>query len=240
MRCGDELIKLQKRLTTIADMVIKDKAVADIGADHALLSIYMMENKLISNAIVTDIIDGPYERARKAVSASPYREKIDVRKGDGIKVLKPYEVATVIIAGMGGDTIAQILSDDWEKAETYELFIFQPMSRPHVLRQLLAERGWTLSEERLVFENNKFFVILAYIPDNKPYKLTPLELDIGPMLLKNLYEHKDEYLQSFLTKYKNICDSLEKSTANQESDLIESYKDKLRELEELINGTCKG
>ena len=61
----------------------------------------MMENKLISNAIVTDMIDGPYERARKAVSASPYREKIDVRKGDGIKVLKPYEVATVIIAGMG-------------------------------------------------------------------------------------------------------------------------------------------
>ncbi|NLB88483.1 MAG: SAM-dependent methyltransferase [Syntrophomonadaceae bacterium] len=233
------MIKLPKRLTTIADMVIKEKAVADIGADHALLSIYMMENRLISNAIVTDIIDGPYERAKKAVNESSYRDRIEVRKGDGIKVLKPYEVATVIVAGMGGDTIAQILSDDWEKAETYERFILQPMSRPHVLRQLLAERGWTLSEEKLVYENNKFFVILVYTPDDNPYKLTPLELDIGPILLEITYDYKREYLQSFLTKYKNISNSLSKSTTNQEVDLLESIKEKIKELEGLINDIDK-
>lgn len=220
-------------------MVIKGKPVADIGADHALLSIYMLQHNLIPKAIVTDIIKGPYERAKKAVNESPYRDKIDVRKGDGIKVLNPREVATVIIAGMGGDTIAQIISDDWDKAETYERFILQPMSRSYVVRQLLAERGWTLVEEKLVYENNKYFVILVYTPDDKPYKLTPLELEVGPILLRADYDYKLEYLNSFLNKYKNISQSLLESTGNQTPELLQSYKAKLRELEEIINGITK-
>lgn len=233
------MVKIQNRLTTIAGLVLKGKAIADIGADHALLSIYMLQKNLAPNVVVTDIIDGPYERAKKAVNESPYRDKIEVRKGDGIKVLKPHEVATVIIAGMGGDTIAQILSDDWEKAETYERFVLQPMSRSYVVRQLLAERGWALLEEKLVYENNKYFVILVYSPDKKPYKLTPLELEVGPILLRAKYDYKLQYLNSFLTKYKNIYHSLLESTENNVPDLLQSYKAKIRELEEIINDIDK-
>lgn len=232
--CGNKLTKLLKRLTTIADMVIKDKAVADIGADHALLSIYMMERRLISNAIVTDIIDGPYERAKKAVNDSPYRNNIEVRKGDGIDIINPHEVATVIIAGMGGDTIADIISRDWDKSESFTRFILQPMSRPNILRKLLANRGWVLLEERLVYENGKYFIILSYKPNNTPYELSPLEIDIGPMLLIKTYEYKREYLQSYLAKYKAISNSLNKSPGYKEHKLLLDYQDKIRELEEIL------
>lgn len=226
---------LLNRLTTIADMVIKNKVVADIGSDHALLPIYMLENQLVTKAIVTDVIDGPYERAKKAVGESPYPDKIEVRKGDGLDIIKPHEVQTIIIAGMGGDTIVDIISRDFLKAETYERFILQPMSRPYVVRELLAKRGWTLNEERLVYENNRFFVILSYTPSNNPYNLTPLQLDIGSLLLENNYKYKLEYLRHYLTKYKNIYNKLANSKGAKEQELLKEYYAKIRELEDIIN-----
>lgn len=228
-------IKTVNRLITIANMVIKGKPVADIGADHALLTIYMLEKGLIPNAIVTDIIDGPYERAEEAIAASPYKDNVEVRKGDGIDIIKPHEVATIVIAGMGGDVIADIISRDWNKAESFERYILQPMSRPQVVRELLGRRGWQLNEERVVYENNKFFVILNYTPANTPYELTPLEAEIGIQLLNNDYEYKKGYLQSFLNKYAGIIRSLEKSSGTEEQILLKNYLDKAHRLEELLH-----
>ncbi len=228
-------MRLLKRLTTIADMVIRDEPVADIGADHALLSLYMLEKSIIPYAIVTDIIEGPYERAKMAVETSPYRDNIEVRKGDGIDIINPHEVATVIIAGMGGDVMADIISRDWAKAESFARFILQPMSRPQVIRDILSKRGWELTEERVIFENNKFFVILSYTPAGKPYELTPLEAEIGPLLLAGIYQYKREYLRSFLAKYEGITRSLEESSGTKEQMILRAYQEKMHRLEELLN-----
>lgn len=223
------------RLTTVADMVIKTKAAADIGADHAILSIYMLEKNLINKAIVTDIIDGPFKRSLKAVQASPYFDKIEVRQGDGLEVIEANEVTTVIIAGLGGDTIVDIISKDWDKSETYKRFVLQPMSRHNILRKTLAQRGWQLNEERLVYENKRFFIILSYTPDNNSYTLSPLQLDIGPMLLNSDYQYKLEYLQYFLQKYERIKNELSNSSSNNEKLLLKEYEAKILELGELIN-----
>ncbi|HZJ84179.1 MAG TPA: class I SAM-dependent methyltransferase [Syntrophomonadaceae bacterium] len=223
------------RLTIMADMIIKNQAIADIGTDHTLLPIYMLEKELIPHAIVTEIIAGPYQRAKKAVKASSFSERIEVRKGNGLDTVQPSEVASIIIAGMGGDTIAEIISRDWDKSSSFSRFILQPMSRPHVVRGLLATRGWTINEERLVLENNRFFVILSYSPANKPYKLTSLQEDIGPQLLKKDYIYKGEYLNHFLLKYKKVYEKLMASEGSTVESRITEYKDKILKLEEIIN-----
>ncbi len=230
-----KLIPPNGRLTTMADMIIKNQAIADIGADHALLPIYMLEKQLIPHAIVTEIIAGPYQRAKKAIIASMFSEKIEVRQGDGLDIILPGEVATIIIAGMGGDTIAEIISRDWDKSASFSRFILQPMSRPHVVRSLLAARGWTINEERLVLENDRFFVILSYTPDKKPYKLTPLQEDIGCQLLKNDYRYKQEYLNHFLLKYQKIAGKLMAGRDDTVDKKLAEYKDKILRLEEIIN-----
>ncbi|HZK44045.1 MAG TPA: class I SAM-dependent methyltransferase [Syntrophomonadaceae bacterium] len=227
--------RLLNRLTTIADMVIKGKPVADIGADHALLSIYMLEEKLIPSVIVTDINNGPYVRAKKAVANSLYRDSIEIRKGDGIDIINPHEVSTVIIAGLGGDTIADIIARDWDKAESFECFVLQPMSRPYVVRNLLSMRGWRLNDERIVYENEKFFVILSYFPDNEPYELDLLETEIGPILLKEPFEHKKAYLGTFLTQYKNMRNSLQESSGEKVQATLRILADKINRLEEILD-----
>ncbi len=223
------------RLTIMADMIIKNQPIADIGTDHALLPIYMLEKQLIPHAIVTEIIDGPYHRAKQAVKASTFSEKIQVRKGNGLDIIQPSEVASIIIAGMGGDTIAEIISRDWDKSASFSRFILQPMSRSHVVRGLLAARGWTINEERLVYANNRFFVILSYTPANKPYKLNTLQLDIGPQLLKKDYIYKEEYLNHFLLKYKKVFSKLMVSEGITVQSKLTEYKEKILRLEEIIN-----
>ena len=173
---------LDKRLNMFAAMIIKGESVADIGADHAHLSIFLVENNIVPRAIVTDLPDGPFNRAVNAVQNSNCQDRLGVRQGDGLQVLLPGEVGNIIIAGMGGDSIVEILSYDWNKAESYHRYIFQPMSKAHVLRSELSRRGWPILDEKIVRENQKYYSVISACPDNKPYQLSPLELEVGPVI----------------------------------------------------------
>ncbi len=230
------MAKISKRLLAVADNLIKGKPTADIGADHALLSIYLVEHNIVPRVIIGELAGGPFQKASAAVQGCSCREKIEVRQGDGLQVFKPGEVANVVIAGMGGEKIVKILSYDWKKSESYCRYIFQPMSRPEVLRQELSTRGWPILDEQLIRENERFFIIISSCPGNFPYKLSELEMEIGPVLLKKESRWKKAYLKSYIKKYKTICNSLKQSRCAQKEKLLIDYKKRIKELEGIICG----
>lgn len=223
------------RLLNAADMIIKGKAVADIGADHALLSIYLLENNLVPGVIIGELGDGPYQRAVRAVNDSKVSDWIDARQGDGLQVLQSGEVSSVIIAGMGATTIVEILSYDWEKSNSFERFVFQPMSKAEYLRKELAFRGWPIIEERLVKENDQLFVLIAAQPGDEAYAMDDLELEIGPYILKADNEYKAEFINLYLDKYRKIVSNLNKSTSAATKEVAANYTKKILRLEEMLN-----
>ncbi|SHG90289.1 tRNA (adenine22-N1)-methyltransferase [Thermosyntropha lipolytica DSM 11003] len=223
-----------KRLLAISQMIIKGKSLADIGTDHAYLPVYLIKNELVPRVIATDVAEGPYARAVKEVAKWGFKDRIEVRKGDGLKVLQKGEVYNVVIAGMGGETIASILEEDWAKAESFGHFVLQPMSKPDVLRNVLASRGWIILDEKVVGEKDKFFVLLSSRPGDKPYSLSPLEAELGPVILKS--KEYLPFLRYYLKKYQRIVAELNKSQGEEKKDLLIKYRAKIKELKEVLHG----
>ncbi|HQA08153.1 MAG TPA: class I SAM-dependent methyltransferase [Syntrophomonadaceae bacterium] len=215
----------------IAGLLVPGQPAADIGADHALLAMYLVDKQIAPRVIATELGDGPYQRLCKAVNDSPYANRIEVRQGDGLQPLMAGEVTNIIVAGMGGETIAKILSHDWVKSGSFSRFVLQPMSRPGVLRRILAHQGWEIREERLVWQNRRLFIIIEVIPGNHPYHLTPLEIEAGPILLRQADPLAQVYRQQLQKKYKHLRDSLLQSKTRPNRELLTEVEDKLRELE---------
>lgn len=228
---------LSKRLEGLAYMVEPGKTVADIGSDHAALALFLVENNITPWVIVSELGEGPYQRASQAVQNSPFRPSIYLRQGNGLQVLQPGEVDTIILAGIGGDTIAEILSHDWVKSATYNRYLCQPMSKDSVLRHNLVEQGWLIEDEKLIKENHRFYVIMSARPRQDSYRLTDLEIEIGQKILKADDNIKREYLQRKLIKWRSIYD---KMVATQEPNVIslaKVYRDKIIQLEEKLYGS---
>ena len=189
---------LRERLSLVAEMICAGRMVADIGSDHAQLALYLTEQGVAPRVIATELGEGPFSRACRLVQESPCRERIELRRGNGLQVLLPGEVDEVVMAGMGGDTIIDILGYDWNKAASFQRFLFQPMSRARTVRANLAEQGWPIEDERLVREKNRIYVVIAARPGHSPYSLSPLELEVGPLILGADGELKREYISAIL------------------------------------------
>jgi tRNA (adenine22-N1)-methyltransferase len=207
---------------------------ADIGADHGQLAKFLVEKQLASRVIASELGDGPYRRLLTSLHNSPGREMIEVRQGDGLTVLEPGEVVNVVIAGLGGDAMVEILSRDGQKAASFKRYVFQPMSRPGSLRQELSQKGWPILEERLIEENGRLFVAISSSPGNKPYRLSALEIDIGPLLLQSKDMFRTRYLKSYLHKYKQAYSGLLKAGTIQNVSLLDAYHSKIKELEAIL------
>ncbi len=227
---------LTNRLLAITNMIIPGQAAADIGSDHAFLPIYLVEEGIVPKVIATEITEGPFFRAQETIVGSRGKDYIELRKGDGLQPLQKGEVATVIIAGMGSDTICSILSHDWDKAASFQRFVFQPMSRPYMLRATLAEQGWPILDEILVTENNRIFVIIKSRPGKIPYTLSRLELDIGPIILGDKDSEPGRlYLEHWMAKYNAVYQSLLLSNTTQNRALILDYEQRIKALEAIID-----
>jgi tRNA (adenine22-N1)-methyltransferase len=228
------LVLISRRLLILTEMIIKGEVTADIGADHGELAKFLVERRLASRVIASELGDGPYRRLLTALNDSPYREQIEVRQGEGLTVLDPGETVNVVIAGLGGDEMVKILSRDWQKAASFKRFVFQPMSKPEALRRVLCRKGWPILEERLVEDNGRLFVAISGSPGNNPYRLSALEIDIGPFLLRDENIFRDRYLKSYLQKYRQAYSGLLKAKILDDS-LLDEYQGKIKELEAILN-----
>lgn len=155
------MVRLDKRLATVASMVRRGSRVADIGTDHAYLPVYLVQAGVCPCGIAADIRTGPLEAARRAVSEAGLTDVIALRLGDGLAPVAADETDDIVIAGMGGETIAEILSAaDWVK-DTRLRLVLQPMTRAEELRRWLLTSGFAITEERLVRDGHRLYPVMA-------------------------------------------------------------------------------
>ena len=158
-------VTLGPRLQMVASFVPKGANLGDIGTDHAYLPIALYEIKQISKAIAIDVHEGPYQSALAAVKARHLEAVIDVRFGDGLRPLDSGEVNVLTLAGMGGRTMLDILSARPDVLESVHDLILQPQGAERAVRLALLADGWRLKAERLVEEDDRIYVIMAYSKD---------------------------------------------------------------------------
>jgi tRNA (adenine22-N1)-methyltransferase len=156
-------IQLSKRLEAVASLVRSGSAVADIGSDHALLPVYLIQSGVASKAVAGEVNAGPLQAARKQVEESGLTEKISVRMGNGLEAVAAGEVDTITIAGMGGGTIVDILSRGAAegKLQGVSRLVLQPNIGERLVREWLIKNGWELKEERILEEDGIIYEVLA-------------------------------------------------------------------------------
>lgn len=155
-------MRLTPRLQAIADFVEPGARIADVGTDHAYIPIYLIRNKKIEYAMASDINEGPIKKAEKNLERYGIQNKVRLCTADGTKGIRPREVDTLIVAGMGGELIAQILLENIPQG--IQRMILQPMANAHEVRSALCDVGYIISKEKLVREKNKIYQIICAIP----------------------------------------------------------------------------
>lgn len=156
------MIKLSDRLQLIADRISEGETMVDIGTDHGFLPIYLRVCGKSPKVIMGDVSEPSLEKGRKnafmMVPDMSMLDDIDFRAGDGLSVLEPSEVDAVVIAGMGGKLIRDIMAKDLELAGTIKKFIMQPRIGQGHLRKWLIDNGFVITSEDVVIEGD-------YIPE---------------------------------------------------------------------------
>ena len=152
-------LELSPRLRALADWVGPGcRCLADIGTDHGYIPAALLLEGRIERAVASDIAPAPLGRARATAERWGLVERMDLRLGDGLSVLTPGEADTALIAGMGGDTLTEILAAaPWCREA---VLLLQPMSRAEVLRPWLAENGFAIRRERLVQDRGVLYPVL--------------------------------------------------------------------------------
>lgn len=199
---------LPARLKAIADYVPLGSKIVDVGTDHAMLPVYLIKNKIAISAVAADLNQGPLEAAKRNIKKWGLDDKIKLRLGNGLENISENEYNVIIIAGMGGGTIRDILNSSFNKAATADRLILQPMGDSGTLRIWLVNNGWKIADELLVKEDNRIYeIICAEIGDEKE-KNKEL-VSIGP----RLHEKKDplfmEIISAEINNLKRITSSLE-------------------------------
>lgn len=226
------MIELSKRLRTIADYITPGSRLADIGSDHALLPIYMLQSGRAPAAIAGELNPGPLQAARKAAAGAGLTGSLSVRQGDGLAVLEPGEADTVTIAGMGGSLMSGILESGRAagRLEGVSELVLQPNIGEDAVRSWLAAHDWYLAGESIVEEDGKTYEVLHAVrradaaPRNAelyngaflglPYEepiMRALLLRMGPHLLRQPSRELFGKWTSELHKMERICRQLESS-----------------------------
>ena len=224
-------LELSPRLRMIADLVPQGARLADVGTDHALLPLHLLQRGKIPSAIATDIHPAPLERGRQAAVACGLEEHISFRLCDGLADVSSMEVDTVAIAGMGGETIAGILDAvPWSREKT---LLLQPMSRGEILRPWLREHGYAIRQETLVEDRGYIYPVLL-AEGGHMLPLTALERYCGlsardaPLFLL--------YLRRWISRLERALKGMESGGRSDEAAELRAALTELQKEEEKLCG----
>jgi len=199
------MIKISERLQQVANFVTEGSRVADIGSDHAMLPIYLVQNGKCPSAIAGELNAGPYEAARKGIAMAGLAKAIEARRGDGFAVMKAGEADTVTICGMGGSLMSDILEQGRlvGKLDGVTELVLQPNVGESLVRGWLLQHNWYLRNETIIEEDRKIYEILHAVHDTdaaakneslydgsflgidkEPVWLRTMLIEMGPHLLR--------------------------------------------------------
>ena len=229
------MIKLSQRLQAIADLVPAGAKVADIGTDHGFLPCYLAQSGKAELVIACDVNAQPLALAQKNITDYNVGDKVSTRLGNGLAVLKPGEVDTVTIAGMGGALMIDILDASPMVVDRLKRIVLQPNVGAEAVRIWAEKNRWQIVAEELIRENDIFSVIIVLEQGRSDRFMSAVELYLGPKLLAEHHPMLGLYISEEWEKTQHILEQLAKS----DSEESRKKEKQLRQKWEDINGVIK-
>lgn len=193
-------IRLKPRLAAAAHYVRKGSVCADVGTDHCYLPIYLIKSEIACRVIATDINIGPLKKAKESLEFCGVDERIVLRLADGLNGIENDKPDDILICGMGGELIRDIIDACEYTKHTGVNLILQPMTKSSALRKYLAENGYNIIDETLV-EDDKIYEVIFCSYDGIKRKYTDFEYELGVL---NIFK-REEIFTKFLYRHLEIA-----------------------------------
>ncbi|NLO89841.1 MAG: SAM-dependent methyltransferase [Clostridia bacterium] len=227
---------VSSRIAALASLIPPGEVVADIGTDHAYLPIFLIQTKKSPRVIATEIKEGPYQNAIKRVRGLELEDSIEVRFGDGLKVLEPGEAGVLVLAGIGGINIVKILEDRPEVAGAAKRLVVNPATDWGYVRKWLLQNVWEIKDEEMVYEKGKFYHIIA--AEKGKYSFTdydPVIMEIGPKLIEKKHFLLPRYLEKLRREYSQVYEGLKKGKKKNRELKLQEVERFLIEIEKIYD-----
>lgn len=221
---------MNKRLSAIAEMIVPGVGVVDVGTDHGYLPAALAASGYPGRLFASDLRSGPLDAARRTAALSGVSDRITFLLCDGLRLCPPDAVDTIVIAGMGGDTIVKILDEaEWCMDARYHLLL-QPMTKPEVLRYWLVNNGFGIQTERLVEESGTLYQLLSVRFGGKT-TLRDMELFTGKA---PLCPDQAKYSRSLQLWERRLERAIAGMRQSGESARLPLYEQLMKQLKEMI------
>ncbi|MFZ7134397.1 MAG: tRNA (adenine(22)-N(1))-methyltransferase [Eubacteriales bacterium] len=227
-------MKLSPRLECVARHVDQGIVVADIGTDHAYIPIYLIEKNISSLIYACDIGVGPLEMAKKQINNAGLSDKIIPLLGEGLDPVKSFKIGNIIIAGMGGILIRNIIKQNIEMAYSVDKLILQPMIAQDEVRRYLLHHGFKIVEEDLAKEDRRIYQIIVAQKGVMQFD-KEIYYDIGYDLVRKKHPLLKELIASHRNRLDKIIHECKKETTYNAFYKIKDCEKKLNELREVEN-----
>lgn len=226
------MTNITKRFEALLSFVPKCKCIADIGSDHGKLSVLLLKNQKAKKIIATDISAKSLQKTIDLVQKLNLVDKIDCRLGNGLEPIKSSEADCIVIAGLGGREIANILSSPKAKSDKI-IYVLQPVQSSIYLREFLNNNNFVVNKDKCIFENGKYYDILKVRYNSlNCKKLSKSEILFGK---SNLKTYNQDFIQKVVQSRERLLqryEYLNKDDYNQLKmidKILEKFKGKINE-----------
>ncbi len=218
-------IRLDQRLLAIAEG-IKCSMAADIGCDHGKLSYYLLQTERAEKVIATDISAACLQKTEKLAQENGVTDRLITRLGDGLDPLEDKEVDVVVIAGLGGDVISNVIKRAYDENKHFDAFVLSPNKHAQKVRETLLSIGHCIIQDRMVECGNKFYPVIKSRMAKDEEVLTKRQLANGKFYLndevfKRFIEHEIEETERILSDH----------SSKKLSELLKEYNSVLKEIQ---------
>lgn len=223
------------RLNTLAKMVDSGSRVADIGTDHAYLPIELVKSGKIDYAVASDVAKGPLDNAKTDIMEAGLDKQIETRLGSGLDTVNHADnIDTVVIAGMGGKLMVDILDRAWCNDYHFNTLVLEPNIGEAGVRTWLVNHNYKIVDEKLMAEAGHTYELIKAILTDQRNELTEEEIFFGPLIVREKNSVFYQKWQGQLTYNRKLLQNLNKAK-KKDKNRISEVKNYIELIEQEIN-----
>ena len=227
-------MRLSKRMHMVADLVKQGETLADIGCDHGYLSVWLVREGTVNRAIATDIGTGPLMRAEESIRFFHQQERIVTRLSDGMDALIPGEADRIVIAGMGGILMSDILARGEAFVRSAGQLVLQPQSDPQLVRKTVHALGFRITDEKTCFEDGKYYLAFSCEPGAEETAYTETEYRYGRIAVSQKQPAWISFLTEELLKKERMLNGLIAAGTESAREKVPTVSADVAELKRLL------
>lgn len=219
---------LDVRLRTVLSLVKPCTVLADVGTDHGYLPLEALKSGICEHAFAADLNELPLKRAQDTFAQSDVKDRVEFIRCSGIRDI-PDPIDAVVIAGMGAETVMQIVIEDLERFLCIPQIILQVNKDVESLRRFMVQRGFDIVDEAIAYKRH-YYVVVKFAPKAIPTEYTSFQLKYGPILLSQkdpiFLNHLTSRLNHILDLANRVSDENKREAFVLEADAIRNVLDK--------------